>query len=240
MGVSLLALVGVTGGAGTTRLTVEIAATLARTGRSVAVVDAAYATQGLSTYVPARIDHDLTAVVTGEAAVEDARYSLDLDIDGRVDCWPAAAPFERIARAKTPESAQELERVIGDATNRADHVLLDVPPIAANQAVAAVTSVRHRTLVVPATRRGADLLPRQQGRLRDLDVPATSIVATRTDADRAISLDDADHAIPGADHTVTQPACLDPDATFAPAIADATEALLDVDLGLTFEDGGLF
>mgnify|MGYP006305158561 CR=1 FL=1 len=38
------ALVGAAGGAGTTRLAVEMGATLTRTGRDVAVVDAAYET----------------------------------------------------------------------------------------------------------------------------------------------------------------------------------------------------
>ncbi|SEO55941.1 hypothetical protein SAMN04487948_103228 [Halogranum amylolyticum] len=42
------ALVGATGGAGVTRTAVELAATLARDGRDVAVLDAAYATEGLS------------------------------------------------------------------------------------------------------------------------------------------------------------------------------------------------
>jgi len=49
MGISTLALVGVAGGAGTTRTAVEMAATLARADRSVAVLDAAFGTQGLAT-----------------------------------------------------------------------------------------------------------------------------------------------------------------------------------------------
>jgi Flp pilus assembly CpaE family ATPase len=40
------ALVGATGGAGTTRLTLETADLLAREGHAVAVFDAAFATQG--------------------------------------------------------------------------------------------------------------------------------------------------------------------------------------------------
>lgn len=46
-----IALVGATGGAGTTRLSLELAAALATDGRDVAVLDAAFATQGLSDYV---------------------------------------------------------------------------------------------------------------------------------------------------------------------------------------------
>ena len=43
-----LALAGATGGAGTTRTAVELATVGARGGRDVVVVDAGFATQGLS------------------------------------------------------------------------------------------------------------------------------------------------------------------------------------------------
>ncbi|OYR95948.1 cell division inhibitor, partial [Halorubrum sp. E3] len=46
MQATTLALVGATGGAGTTRTAVELAALGARDGRDVAVVDAAFTTQG--------------------------------------------------------------------------------------------------------------------------------------------------------------------------------------------------
>lgn len=51
-----VAFVGVTGGAGRTRTSVEVGARLAREGDSVAILDAAFATQGLATSVAGRID----------------------------------------------------------------------------------------------------------------------------------------------------------------------------------------
>ena len=59
-----LALVGAAGGIGTTRLALESGATLARTGRDIAVVDAAFDTQGLARYVEGRIEVDATALAT--------------------------------------------------------------------------------------------------------------------------------------------------------------------------------
>jgi len=238
MGVSTLAFAGCIGGAGTTRLTVETAATLARGGERVAVVDAAFATQGLARYVEGRIDADATAVALGDAPVDEALYELELDADGRVALCPAHAPFERLARAKSPESAQTLESAVDELTGRFDRVLLDVPPVAANQAVAAVTTTETRALVVPESERGSDALPRQQGRLRDIGAPADAVVATGVGD--GPSLSDADHAIPRIDPTAPTPLATDPDAEVAPALASMTEALLGVDLGLTFEESGLF
>jgi cellulose biosynthesis protein BcsQ len=234
---STLALVGVAGGAGTTRTAVEMAATLARADRSVAVLDAAFGTQGLATYVDGRLTDDMTAVATGDATLDDALSDADYDVPGRVAFVPAHAPFERLARAKAPEAAQRFERAIAEAGDRFDHVLLDVPPVAANQAVAALTTAQRRVLVLPATQRGLDLLPRQRGRLRDLDAPADAVVATRTDVEDAVDVPDADHGIPADDPV--GPSSLDPQSALAPAVADAVEGLLDVDLDLTFEEEGL-
>jgi len=115
---------------------------------------------------------------------------------------------------------------------------VDVPPVAANQAVAALTAADRRVLVAPATPRGVDLLPRQRGRLRDLDAPADAVVATRTDAPDAVPVEDADHDLPTGEPV--GPSALDTDSALAPAVAATVEALLDVELGLDFEDDGLF
>ncbi|KAA9399468.1 ParA family protein [Haloarcula sp. CBA1130] len=240
MGVSTLAFVGCTGGAGTTRLTVETAATLARGGRSVAVVDAAFGTQGLATYIDGRLDADATAVAVGDATVDDALFEWDIDADGRVEICPAHAPFERLARAKTAESAQALERAIEAAAERFDHVLLDVPPVAANQAVAAATTAQRRALVVPASQRGSDLLPRQRGRLRDIGAPATAVVATSVRGEDGDAIEDAAHTVPHIGPDASRPLATDPDADVAPTVGAMAEDLLDVDLDLAFEDDGLF
>lgn len=240
MGVSTLAFVGCTGGAGTTRLTVETAATLARGGRSVAVVDAAFGTQGLATYVDGRLDADVTAVAVGDVPVDDALFEWDIDADGRVALCPAHAPFERLARAKSAESAQTLEQAIEELAGRFDHVLLDVPPIASNQAVAAATTAQRRALVVPASQRGSDLLPRQQGRLRDIGAPASAVIAARVHRDTDESVEDAAHTVPHIEPGGPRPLATDPDTDVAPTVAALAEGLLDIDLGLTFEDDSLF
>ncbi|GAB3703113.1 P-loop NTPase family protein [Halorubrum pallidum] len=78
MHTTTLALVGATGGAGTTRTAVELAAVGARGGHDVVVIDAAFTTQGLSEYVAGRIDTDLTALVTDEteSSLSAAAYPI--------------------------------------------------------------------------------------------------------------------------------------------------------------------
>lgn len=232
------ALVGATGGAGVTRTAVELAATLARDGRDVAILDAAYATQGLSHYVDGRLDPDLTALVTDSDEPLDAGL-VDLDVsgaDGRIACCPAAAPFERLARAKTPESAQRLEDRIAEAATAFDHVLVDTPPVATNQAVAAVTAVDRVVLVTPGTRRGADALQRMRARFRDVGVTADATLSTRD------TIDDADAVVPASDVTTAAdaPACPNSTGEFAAAVAAATEVAVDEELSLEFDEEGLF
>jgi len=187
-------LIGAVGGAGTTRLTVELGALLANDGRDVVVLDAAFATQGLADYLPGRIDPDLTTLLTDERAAPLSAGLVDVPLDaesGRLACCPAAAPFERLARAKSPAAAQALESRIATAAETFDHVLVDTPPVAANQSVAAVNATARTVVVAPATTRGRDAIQRTTGRLDDLGVGSE---AARTDGD---AVDSVEHSSTG-------------------------------------------
>lgn len=177
---STLALVGATGGAGTTRLTVEFGATLARAGRDVALFDAAFATAGLARHLPGRLDPDLTGLLTdADAALSDGLVEYPAEVPGRLSACPARAPFERLARAKTAEAAERFEALLARAAREFDHVLVDTPPVAANQAVAAVSAADRVGIVVRASERGLDALPAMGDRLHDLGAPADVVVANR-------------------------------------------------------------
>lgn len=233
-----VALVGATGGAGTTRLALECGATLARDGREVAIFDAAYATQGLRHHLSGTLDPDLTAVVTGEADLDEALVDVPLDAPGTLTCAPAAAPFERLARAKTAGAAENLEDHLAAAALSHDAVIVDTPPVAANQAVAAVDATERTAVVTPDTRHGADALAGIRGRLADIGDGVDSVIANFADDDPVVT--EADARVPTA--AVTDPGscpCVtDPDATFAPAVGDATAAALGTELSLSFPEGG--
>lgn len=235
-----LALVGAVGGAGTTRLALESGATLARAGHDVALFDAAFATQGLADYLPGRIETDLTAVLADGADLGAATVAVAEDLPGRLRVVPARAPFERLARAKTAGAAREFEERIDDATAADDVVLVDVPPVAANQAVAAVDACEGVVAVAPDTVRGADGLARLRGRLRDLDAAADAVVATFAGDERVLA--GATAAIPEGPVRAPAdcPTTASPAAPLGPPVAAFLEDLLAVDLDLAFESGGRF
>jgi len=222
------ALVGVTGGAGTTRLALEFGATLAADGRSVLVVDAAYATQGLVTACPERVEPDVTRVVTDDRPLAAATYDREVPV-GRLALAPARAPFERLSRAKTSECARRLAGRIGEAAREFDHVLVDVPPVAANQAVAAVTAADRVALVVPDTQRGVDALPPTLDRLADVNAGVDAVVANRSDGDPQV--EDADATVPTSEATAlsSAPACPG-EGEFETAVAAAVAAALGADV----------
>jgi MinD-like ATPase involved in chromosome partitioning or flagellar assembly len=238
MGTQTLALVGAAGGVGTTRLAVECGATLARAGREVAVLDAAFGTQGLADYLDGHIGADLTAVVTGEAELDAALYDVPLDATGRLALAPARAPFERLARAKTAGAAERLEKHIAAAALSHDAVLVDTPPVAANQALTAVTATERVATVTPDTTRGADALARTRGRLADVGAGLDAVIANFAD-DGPVSRE-ADARVPGSATSAPSacPACCPPDDPFAPAVARAAEAALDTTLDVGFSGDG--
>ena len=174
------AFVGAAGGVGTTRLTLECGALLARDGRDVAVLDAAYGTQGLADRIPGRIDPDMTALCLDDRPLAEGLVEPDVGGAGRLAVCPARAPFEPLARAKAPEAASRFEDRIDEAARTFDHVLVDTPPVAANQAVAAATGVEEVAVVCDADR-AASAVPRTRDRLADVGAPDPVSVVTRTD-----------------------------------------------------------
>ncbi|RDZ42921.1 cell division inhibitor [Haloferax sp. Atlit-19N] len=230
------ALVGVAGGAGTTRLTLELAAALATDGRDVAVLDAAFATQGLSDYVSGALDPDATSLVTDAADVplESGLVDFETDTEGRVAVCPAAAPFERLARAMTPDAARAFEGRIAEAADSFDHVLVDAPLLASNQTVAAAAACDSVALVAPATDRGADAIGRLSARAADIGADIDAVVSTLG------ALGDADVIVPEteANDIADAPACRD-DTDLAAGVAAVAEVLLDVELDSVTAAGGV-
>jgi MinD-like ATPase involved in chromosome partitioning or flagellar assembly len=239
MATETVAFVGAAGGTGTTRLTVECGATLARAGWEIAVFDAAYATQGLATYLDGRIDQDVTALATGEAGLEETLYEYPAEIPGRLVFCPARAPFERLARAKTADAAERFERQIAAASLSHDAVLVDTPPVGANQALASVNAADRVAVVTTDTERGADALALAQDRLADIGTPPQTVVANRSGGDGPLA---PDARIPPTDarRPGDCPTCLRPEGTFSPAVAAMAEDLFECSLGLEFSDEGRF
>lgn len=241
---STVSLIGATGGAGTTRLAVEIGATLARDGSAVALFDAAFATEGLSRHISGRIDTDLTKLLTddSEQSLEAGLYdhAASQSLAGRLTLCPARAPFERMARAKTAGAAERFRDLLVEASKQFDHVLIDTPPVAANQSVAAVTSAERVAVVAPATERGVDAVQRTRGRSADVGAEVETVVANF--AGETQPLRSADAVVPESETAAVEavPASVtDTESAFAPAVANAAEVVCDVELALEFEDPGM-
>lgn len=224
------AFVGATGGAGTTRTTLECATLLARDGRDVAVLDAAYGSQGLADRTPGRLETDITRLCLDDDPLATGLVDLEHGGAGRLAVCPARAPFERLARAKTPEAAGALGDRIAEAGRAFDHGLVDTPPIAANQAVAAATTAERVAIVADADRAAA-AVPRTRDRLADVGTGADATVVTRT----------TDH--PDADATVPvladdYPAVGRPDADDGSVAARLGDAAASAGVGAPRGSGG--
>lgn len=236
-----VAVVGACGGAGATRITVEAAGSLARAGRDVAVLDVATGTQGLAGAVQGHVDPDLTtALLADDGGVDEALVDIPLETPGTLAVAPTRAPFERVARAQTADAARSLTDAVAALEARFDHVLLDAPPVTTNLAVAAVTEADRVASVAPPGQRGADAVQRVRGRLADVGAPSPTVVVNEGIAGGGEGLQ-GDLRLPEGDvrELARTPTVVDPDATFAPAVARVVEAVAGVDLDLAFPEGGL-
>jgi septum site-determining protein MinD len=210
-----VAFVGAAGGVGTTTLTLECGRLLAREGVDTAILDTAYGTQGLSDRISGRLAPDVTRLCLEELPLEEGLIDLPIEGAGRLAACPAHAPFERLARAKRSDAAERFERLLEEASRHFECVLVDVPPVATNPAVAAV-SVAETVAVVADDSRAEAVVPRTEDRLADVGVDSSTTVVTRTDAHP-----DADVAIPPveADPFEAGPNP-DPDSGFVDGLAE--------------------
>ncbi len=188
-----VAFVGAAGGVGTTRVTLACAELLARDGRDTVVLDAAYETQGIADRISGTISPDMTQLCLSDGPLESGLIDQSIEGAGRFSVCPAHAPFSRLAKAKHPEAAERFETRVKEAQRHFEHVLIDTPPIAANQAVAAVMGVDTVTVVCDEPR--ADTaVPRTADRLADLGLDEFITVITRSSAHP-----DADATVPTLD-----------------------------------------
>lgn len=225
---TVYAVVGGVGGAGATRLSVEFAGALAQRGMDVAVIDAAFTTQGLAALVPERIEPDLTRVLTEDRPLQEATTTLSLDLPGTVTVAPALASFERLARAKTSECARRLADRLSTAARQYDAVFVDVPPVGANQAVAAVTAADTVALVVPDSERGVDAVTRSLDRLADIDAGVDTVVANQADPE-SLTVEAADVVVPMSEASGLSEAPGTGEQTdFSVAIGSAVETITGV------------
>ncbi len=249
MTATTLALVGATGGAGTTRTAIELATIGARDGHDVTVLDGDFVTQGLGEYVEGRIGTDLTALVTDRTddSLAAGTYPLSgaaaVDSPARVNVVPARGPFERVARARTAEAARAFEERIAEAASGADAVIVDTSPVASNEAIAAVTTADRVVAVRPASPHGRDALQRLRGRIEDVgaSVDATiGVTGTAGALEDPEEERDADVVIPATDPAIAAaPTAATGDGGYTQAIASAYADLFGTTLGIEFEEEGL-
>jgi len=232
---NICALVGTAGGVGTTRLTYECAAVLAATGRDVAVFDAAFDTQGLAAYIEGRLDADVTALLTNEVKLETALHDHQSALPGRISICPAAGPFERLARAKTAGAANRFEDHLAATALSHDVVLVDTPPVGANQSIAAVNAADHVGLVVSEGARGEHALALARERLADVGTSAATVIANRADG----GVPDADVHVPttGTTDPTDCPTVLPLERgdKFTQTVVAVTEQLLGTSLAVEIE-----
>jgi cellulose biosynthesis protein BcsQ len=235
---AVTALVGATGGAGTTRLTLEAGALLARAGSRVAVFDAAFGTQGMAAHVDGRVETDLLALLAGDATPAAAMVEHPTAGEGALHLAPARAPFGEVARAKSQATAREFESTLSAATDRFDRVLVDTPPVAANQAVAAVTVADRVGAVAPATSRGVDATQRLRGRIEDVGATVDATVGNRVGPGEYT--DAFDVVVP--EHEVATPGSVpvadESDGEFAASVTALVRTVVGVETDLEFDTGG--
>ncbi len=233
-----VALVGAAGGVGTTRLTVECGATLARTGRDVAIFDSAFHTQGLRDYPHRTGTRDATALATGEATLEETLVICEPGLSGRLTLCPATTTMGQFQQTTSPEAADRFATTVAGAALSRDAVLIDVPPTVTPLSRAVLGIADLIVLVTTETPRGTRALSRHQQRLHELGHPPDCVLFNHADT----TLQDA-IAVPTSNQSDPYdcPTCAEPgrDESFARAVTDAVESVFTLSIAQHQTESGL-
>ncbi len=232
-----VAFVGTVGGVGTTRTVMELGGLLATSKAAVCCLDLDFTTQGLGHHVEGRVGVEAsTLLAEPDADLEDAIRDWPVDGEGSLGVIPSLAPFVTIAEAKSETAGARVEDRLDEATERADWVLLDVPPVVSNQAIGAVTAADRTIAVIPPSERGVDALQRERGRLADVGSSFDEVLAVGA----GDAPPDATSRIPSlpADAPAHRPATVAGFDGFRADVTQAANAILGTDIDLP-ESGGL-
>jgi Flp pilus assembly CpaE family ATPase len=158
---TVVACVGATGGVGTTRTAVELARLAMAHDRSPLLVDTAVATQGLARLLPTTPGVDLCGALSDTDAVDLDAIAVELPSELRIVA--VDAPLCSVTTALTAEAAATLTDAIAHAAETHPLVIVDVPPVATNLAIAGLISADvilliHRLGDHEGVRRGRELI----------------------------------------------------------------------------------
>ncbi len=183
---TVVACVGATGGVGTTRTAVELARLATTHDRRPLLVDTAVATQGLARLLPTTPRVDLCDALSDTDAVDLDAIAVDLPSELRIVAIDA--PLCSMTTALTAEAAAALTDAIAHAAGTHPLIIIDVPPVATNLAIAGLISADeilliHRLGDHEGVRRGRELIA-------DLDGADPHPVTIGTPAVAELSLPD--------------------------------------------------
>ena len=158
---TVVACVGATGGVGTTRTAVELARLATAHDRRPLLVDTAVATQGLARLLPTTPGVDLCGALSDTDVVDlDA---IAVELPSALQIVAIDAPLCSVTTALTPQAAATLTDAIAHAAATHPLVIIDVPPVATNLAIAGLISADeillvHRVGDHEGVRRGRELI----------------------------------------------------------------------------------
>ncbi|MDR9445231.1 MAG: cellulose synthase operon protein YhjQ/BcsQ [Haloquadratum sp.] len=158
---TVVACVGATGGVGTTRTAVELARLAQLHDQQPLVVDTAVATQGLARLLIETPPLDLCGALAAPDTLDLEAIAVELPTG--LTIVPIDAPLCAVAPALSAEAATALDRAIARAAAARPLVIVDVPPVATNLAVAGIARadvilLMHRAGDREAVRRGRELI----------------------------------------------------------------------------------
>ncbi len=168
-------------GASTVSLNLAIAA--ARAGRRVMLIDADPSPNGLSRFLSSGSSPGLSDVASGDATLAEATRMWTLDDGTRFPMLPAGDEYvshDAIARLLVAEA-------LNTVSERADLILLDVPPVLWSESTTDFGTHADGTILVIADNAQPDAVSSAISQLSDAGAPVVGYVRNRSDGTKKLA-----------------------------------------------------
>jgi LCP family protein required for cell wall assembly len=162
---------------GATTVAMNLAISAAKSGRRTVLIDGDADQSGVSRFMASGVSPGITDIATGEATISDAARMWAVDDTTMLPVVPSGEPITDVVSLGGIHLSDAVEAL----AERADVILIDVPPAITSEATKHLAAHADGTILVVAEDTDADVVAEAEAKFSDIGAPVLGYVAIGAD-----------------------------------------------------------
>ncbi len=162
---------------GATTVAMNLAISAAKSGRRIVLIDGDADQSGVSRFMASGVSPGITDIATGEATISDAARMWAVDDKTMLPVVPSGEPITDVVSLGGIHLSDAVEAM----AERADVILIDVPPAMTSEATKHLAAHADGTILVVAKDADAGVVAEAEAKFSDIGAPVLAYVAIGAD-----------------------------------------------------------